>query len=234
MKVALCPQTNLHALRTGIVAKLTQVVYVAVERTSLSVTGSISVVGEEPSERHIVVDVAVDGCTCRELIVVLLAVQALLGSAVVLLALLIHLAVLENHRSILVFLPIVAVVGIQMALIKTELRHQNGVACELIEVVEQLYGSLVKHYKHVEIALRVLQTHFARSVVTEVVASRTERIPHHSVATGAPEERCGRRYATVNPAVGVLNGNALATMRETAVLHSTSIKVLAIMRTHSD
>ena len=153
MKVALCPQTNLHALRTGIVAKLTQVVYIAVERTSLSVTGSISVVGEEPSQRHIVVDVAVDGCTCRELIVVLLAVQALLGSAIVLLALLIHLAVLENHCSVLVFLPIVAVVGIQMAFVKTELRHQNGVASELIEVVEQLYGSLVKHYKHVEIVL---------------------------------------------------------------------------------
>ena len=153
MKVALCPQTNLHTLRTGIVAKLTQVVYVAVKRTSLSVTGSISVVGEEPSQRHIVVDVAVDGCTCRELIVVLLAVQALLGSAIVLLALLIHLAVLENHCSVLVFLPIVAVVGIQMTFVKTELRHQNGVACELIEVVEQLYGSLVKHYKHVEIVL---------------------------------------------------------------------------------
>ena len=119
-----------------------------------------------------------------------------------------------------------------MALIKTELRHQNGVASELIEVVEQLNGSRVKHYKHVEIALRVLQTHFARSVVTEVVASRTERIPHHSVATGAPVERCGRRYATVNPAVGVLDGNALATMRETTVLHSTSIKVLAVVRTH--
>ena len=234
MKVALRPQTYLNALRTGIVAKLAQVVDVAIERTCLSITGSISVIGEEPSQRHIVVDVAVDGCTCRELIVVLLAVKALLGSTVVLLAFLIHFAILKHHRSVLVFLPIVAVVGIQMAFVKTELRHQNGVARELIEVVEQLNGSLVKHYKHVEIVLRVLQTYFARSVVTEVVASWTERIPHHSVATGAPVERCGRCYATVNPTIGVLNGNTLATMRETTVLHSTSIKVLAIMLTHGD
>ena len=128
MEVALRQQTYLNALRTGIVAKLAQVIDVAVERTCLSVTGSISVVREEPSKRHIMIDVAVDGSTCRELIVVLLAVQALLGSAIVLLALLIHLAILENHRSVLVFLPIVAVVGIQMAFVKTELRHQNGVA----------------------------------------------------------------------------------------------------------
>ena len=80
----------------------------------------------------------------------------------------------------------------------------------------------------------MLQTYLTRSVVTEVVTSRTERIPHHSVAARAPVERCGRCYATVNPAVGVLDGNALATMRETTVLHSTSIEVLAIMRTHGD
>ena len=153
MKVALRPQTYLNALRTGIVAKLTQVAYVTVERTCLSVTGSISVVREEPSKRHIMIDVAVDGSTCRELIVVLLAVQALLGSAIVLLALLIHLAVLENHRSVLVFLPIVAVVGIQVAFVESELRHEHWVASELIKVVEQLHGSRVEHYKHVEIVL---------------------------------------------------------------------------------
>ena len=70
--------------------------------------------------------------------------------------------------------------------------------------------------------------------MAKVVASRTERVPHHSVAASAPVERCGRCHSTVNPTVGVLDGNTLATMRETAVLHSTSIKVLAIMRTHSD
>ena len=234
MKVALCPQTYLNALRTGIVAKLAQIVDVAVERTCLSVTGSISVVGEEPSERHIMIDVAVDGSTCRELIVVLLAVQALLRSAIVLLALLIHLAVLKHHRSVLVLFPVVAVVGIQMAFVESELRHEHWVASELIKVVEQLHWSLVEHNKHVEIVLRMLQTHLARSVVAEVVASRTERVPHHSVAARAPVERCWRCHSTVNPAVGVLDGNALATMRETTVLHSTSIEVLAIVLTHGD
>ena len=153
MKVALRPQTYLNALRTSIVAKLAQIVDIAVKRTCLSVTGSISVVGEEPSERHVMIDVAVDGSTCRELIVVLLAVQALLCSAIVLLALLIHLAVLKHHRSVLVLLPIVAVVGIQVAFVESELRHEHWVASELIKVVEQLHGSLVEHYKHVEIVL---------------------------------------------------------------------------------
>ena len=80
----------------------------------------------------------------------------------------------------------------------------------------------------------MLQTHLARSVVAEVVASRTERVPHHSVAASAPVERCGRCHSTVNPTVGVLDGNTLATMRETTVLHTTSIEILAIVLTHGD
>ena len=229
MQVALCPQSYLHALRAGVVAKLSQVFYIAVERARLSVTRSIAIVRQKPSQRHVVVHVAVDGGTRRELVVVLLAVKALLRASVVLLALLVHLAVLKHHSAVLVLLPVVAVVGVEMTLVESELRHKYWMARKLIEVVEQLHGRLVEHDEHVEIILRVLQAHLARLVVSKVVASRTERVPHHAISARAPVERSRRSHASVNPAVCILYSNALASMRETSVLHASAIKVLTLV-----
>ena len=63
MKVALCPQSDFHTFAAGIVAKLTEVFNVAIEGLGLSVASTVSVVGEEPSQGHIIVEIAVDGCT---------------------------------------------------------------------------------------------------------------------------------------------------------------------------
>ena len=62
VKVALCPQTDFHTFAASVVAKLTEVFNVAIERFRLSVTRTISIVGEEPTQGHIIIEIAVDGC----------------------------------------------------------------------------------------------------------------------------------------------------------------------------
>ena len=62
MKVALCPQSDFHTFAASIVAKLTEVFNVAIEGFGLSVASTVSVVGEEPSQGHIIIEIAVDGC----------------------------------------------------------------------------------------------------------------------------------------------------------------------------
>ena len=139
MQVRLRPETDLDTLPAGIVAQRLQVADIAVEGLLLSVPGTVTVVGKQPSERHVVSRITVDHRTRRELIVVLLAVERLLHTAVVALALLVTLAVLEEY-TLLILGPIVPVIRVQMSLIETELGQQHGIARKLVIVVQKRHG----------------------------------------------------------------------------------------------
>ena len=67
--------------------------------------------------------------------------------------------------------------------------------------------------------------HLALLGGAEVVAPGAEGVPHHAVALGAPIERCGRCHAAVHPVVGVDDGDALALVREAAVLPTAAVEV---------
>ena len=62
VKIALCPESDFHTFATGVVTKLAEVFNVAIERFRLSVASAVSIVGEEPAQGHIIVEIAVDGC----------------------------------------------------------------------------------------------------------------------------------------------------------------------------
>ncbi len=134
VQVRLRPQAYLHALLAGVIAQLLQVADVAVERLGLSVSRTVSVVGQKPAQRHVVGGVTVDDRARRELVVILLAVERLFHAAVIALALLVTLAVLERY-AVFRLDPIVAVVGVEVTLVKAEFREKNGVARQLVVVV---------------------------------------------------------------------------------------------------
>ena len=230
MEVALCPEADFHALRAGIVAKALEVGDVAVERGGLSVAGAVAVVGEEPAERHVVLDVAVDGSTGGELVVVQFAVEALADAAVVFLAFVVGLAVFKLHEALAVlgFCPVVAVVGVEMAFVKSEFGEQHRVSGELIEVVEQCRGLRIDHEEEVDVFVEVIEFHLALLCRAEVVVAGLEGVPHHAVARRRPVERCGRSHASVHPVVGVLDGDALSAMGEAAVLHTAAVEELIV------
>ena len=100
-----------------------QVLDIPVQRFRLSVAGAVAIVRQQPTERHIVLLVSVDDGTGRELVVVLLAIERLLDTAVVLLAFLVAFAVFEKNTFFILF-PVVAVVGVQVAFVETELGQQ--------------------------------------------------------------------------------------------------------------
>ena len=193
VEVRLGPETNLHTLLAGVVAKALQVGDVAVERAGLSVACAVTIVGQHPSEWHVGVEIAVDDGASRELVVVLLAVEALLDATVVFLALGVALAVLEEDAAVGVvgFLPVVAVVSVEVTLVEGELRQQHRVAGELVVVVEQLYGTLVHHDKHVHVRCVVADRHLALARLAEVVGALLEGVAHHGVAACRPIERGG-------------------------------------------
>ena len=60
----------------------------------------------------------------------------------------------------------------------------------------------------------------------KVILSRGKGITHHSVARGAPVERCRTGHSAIHPVVGVDDGDALSLMAETSVLASTSVEVV--------
>ena len=206
VEVRLSPQTQLHAMLTCIFAKLAKILHVTLERTGLSVAGAIAIIGEDPSERHIMSGIAVNHGTCRELVVitlgrhlhfalsgnrhrfshvavVLLTIERLSEAAIILLALLVALAILEEHTAYLGLYPVVAVVGIEVTLIESELGQQYGVTRELIEVIEQRHRALAYHHEEVEVVTVVLHLYSTVSLGVEVIHTLLEGIPHHAVAT---------------------------------------------------
>ena len=138
MKVALSPQTDFHTFGAGIVAEGLEILDVSVERGGLSVSCAVTVVGEEPSEGHIVVEITVYGSACRPLVVGLVsvgtgefAVQRFANTAVILLALVVGLAVFVGHEARLALCrrcPVVAVIGVEVPFVETELGEQHGIS----------------------------------------------------------------------------------------------------------
>ena len=87
----MCPQTNLYALLARIVAKALEVGNIPIEGRCLTITSSVTIVRENPTQWHIVFLITVDNGTSRELIVLLFAIQTFLDTAIVLLTFL-HIA----------------------------------------------------------------------------------------------------------------------------------------------
>ena len=225
MQVALCPQTYLDTFRACVVAKAFQVGDVAVQSAGLSVAGAVSVVRQEPSERHIVVEVAIDGGPGGELVVIVFPVEAFACAAVILLALVVALAVLVEHEAVFGRRPVVAVVGVEVSFVETEFRQQHGVSRQLVEVAEQVGRRFVYHEEYVEVVLVVAEYDTSVFRCAEVVASRTECMPQQAVAGGRPIERSGRCHASVDPVVGIFDGDYLSAVREASVLHAAAVEV---------
>ena len=133
-----------------VICQALQVLDVAVQRFGLSIAGSVAVVRQQPAERHIMILIAVDHGTCGELVVVLFAVQRFFDTAVVFLAFLVAFAVFKKD-TFFVFHPVVAVVGIQMSLVETELRQQHRVTGQLVEIVQQGDSAVVNHIEGIQI-----------------------------------------------------------------------------------
>ena len=112
-----------------------------------------------------------------------------------------------------------------MSFVEAKLWQQHGMSGELVEVIEQFHGTVVYHKEHVEVSLGVLQFHLARLRLTEVVSTRLKGVPHHAIARSGPVERRGRRYAAVNPVVGVFDGDLLPFVGKSAVLHAAAVEV---------
>ena len=174
----------------GIFTKLAQVFDVAVQCLRLSVAGTISVVGQNPAQRHVVLFISVNDGACRELIAArLFAVERLAYAAVVLLAFLVTLAVLEEDAVFALF-PVVAVVGVEMSFVETEQRQQYGPACQLIVLVEQRHRSVGHPEEQVQVVRLVLQCNDVAGFCSEIVLARFERVEHHAIAGSGPVERC--------------------------------------------
>ena len=152
----------------GIVRQVPQILDIPIQGAGLPVACPIAVVGQQPAQGHIVRLVAVDDSPGGELVVLLLAIQRLLDAAVVLLAFLVTLAVLEEDAR-RVLLPIVAVVGIEVAFVKAELGQQDGVPRQLVIVVQQVYGTFVHQDEEVQVVRLVAQRDESLPLASEVI-----------------------------------------------------------------
>ena len=143
----MCPQTNLYTVLTRIIAKALEVIYITIKSRSLPISSSVSIVRKNPTQWHIVFLISIDNGTSRELIVLLFAIKAFLDTAIVLLTFYISLAVFKKD-SLAFFgclLPIVAVVGIEVALIESKLWQQDGVTGQLIIILKQRNWGCIDH-----------------------------------------------------------------------------------------
>ncbi len=114
VQVTLGPKTYLYALLTGIFAKLLKILHVALQGLCLTITSTITIIGKEPAQRHVIVQITVYCGTGRELIVLLLSIQTFLYTSVVLLTLVVGLAILVCHKTIAILsnCPIISVISI--------------------------------------------------------------------------------------------------------------------------
>ena len=119
MQVWLCPKSDLHSVLTGIISQTFQVGNVTVQRFGLSVSCTVTVVGKQPAEGHVMALIAVDHCTSGELIVVLFTVQRFFDTTIVFLTFFVAFSIFKKN-SFFIFFPIVTVVGIQMSFVKTK------------------------------------------------------------------------------------------------------------------
>ena len=229
VKIALRPQSDFHTFGAGVISECFEVLDVAVECRRLSVAGAVAVVGEEPAEGHVIVEIAIDGSARRELIIVEFAVETFANAAIVLLAFVVGLAILHFHETLAVFRfrPVVAVVGVEVTLIKTKFGQQHGVSGELIEAAEQGFWVIGHPEEDIEIFFAVAELHLLGVRGAEVIKTGFEGVPHHAVALRAPIERGGGGHTAVHPVVGVLDGDALSAVREATVLHAAAVEVLS-------
>ena len=158
------------------------------------------------------------------MVVVFFTVERFFDASVVFLAFFVAFAVFKED-SFFVFFPVVAVVGVEVSLVKTEFREQYRVPGELVEVVEQGHCSVVDHEEHVEVVGFVVQLDCARLFRSEVILSFFKGVPHEGVAVGGPVVRGGRSHSPVGPAVLVFDGYVFAFVGESSVLYPTAVEV---------
>ena len=226
MQVRLGPQSYFYSIPVGIVCQVLQILDIAVQGTGLSIPCAIAVVGQKPSQRHVMRFVAVYYCTGRELIVLFLAVQRFLDATVVFLAFLVTFAVLEADARCILF-PIVAVVGVQVSFIETELRQQDRMAGQLVIVVQQVNWAFVYQDEEVQIVCLVAQCYEALLFSAEVIFALGKGVPQDTISCRGPIEGIGRSHATVRPTVLVLDGDGLSFVRKASVLHAAAVEVLS-------
>ena len=75
MQIRLCPKPDLHSVLTGIITQTPEVSNVSVEGFRLPVTGSVSIIGQQPPQRHVVLLITVDHRPGRKLIIVFLSIE---------------------------------------------------------------------------------------------------------------------------------------------------------------
>ena len=133
MQVGLGPQPDFHAVLPGVVRQTLQIRNIAVQGIRLAVPGSVAVVRQKPSQRHVMGLVTVHDGAAGKLVIIQFPVQGFLNASVILLAFLVPFPVLKQD-AFFIFLPVIPVIGVQMPLVKGELGQQNGSAGKLVEI----------------------------------------------------------------------------------------------------
>ena len=173
--------------------------------------------------------VAVHHGAAGKLVIVQLPVQGFLNASVILLAFLVPFSVLKQD-ALLVFLPVIPVVGVQVALVKGELGQQDGGAGKLVEIPQQADGPVVDHEKDVQVIFIMRKADQVLLPGAEIILALLEGMPHDAVAAGGPVEGSGGSHAAIRPAVLVLNGNHLPLVGKTAVLHAAAVEIFIRLR----
>ena len=169
--------------------------------------------------------VAVYYSTRRKLIIIFLSIQRFFNATIIFLTFFVTLPILKQN-AIFVLFPIVTIIGIQVSLIETEFRHQYGVTCQLVIIVQQGYSTIINHNEDIKIVCLVEQFHNTLFFSTKIVNPSFKGIPHQTITICWPIIRIGRCYSSICPAILVFNRDGLAFVWETAVLYTTSIEIL--------
>src|SRR5690606_36675868 len=112
----------------------------------------------------------------------------LFSSTLIFLAFLVSLSVLKQDPFLILF-PKVTVVSIQMALIKTKLRHQHWISSQLIEIIQYTNWIITDHKKQIQIIRIMAQLYLSFFGITKIILPFLKGVPHHPITFGGPIKR---------------------------------------------
>ena len=227
MQVGLGPQTDFHAVFPGVVRQALQIRNIAVQGIRLAVPGSVAVVRQKPSQRHVMGLVTVHDGAAGKLVIIQFPVQGFLNASVILLA--VPFPVLKQD-AFFIFLPVIPVIGVQVALVKGELGQQNGSAGKLVEIPQKADRPVADHEKDIQIIFIMREVHQILFPGTEIILPFLEGMPHDAVPAGGPVKGSGGSHAAIRPAVLVFYGNDLSLVGKTAVLYAAAVKIFVRLR----
>ena len=122
-----------------------------------------------------------------------------------------------------------------MSLVEPKLGYKYGIACQLVEIVEQGHCSVVYHEEDVQIRGIMADGGLVGLALSEIVGTWCKGVPHDTISASAPEERCGTGDSSVYPVVGVAYVDGLTFVTEPSVLYTAAIEpvVGTLLQSHA-